>query len=218
MEKGQFEFNKGNIPWNKGKKGLYSSVGKIKNITGQVFGRLTVISKNTKMKNGDHHVYWDCLCLCGKKHVASGTNLRRGHIKSCGCLQIEITKEIRKKEVLENYGQGSKSRAYGAYKTYCKKKGREFSITKEQFLSLSQKNCTYCGSLPSNNTKAYNGVYENGSFTYNGLDRVDSTKGYFLENVVTCCKRCNSAKNNMHIDEFKNWIKKVYLNLYGGNT
>jgi hypothetical protein len=47
--------------------------------------------------------------------------------------------------------------------------------------------------------------------TYNGIDRVDSTKGYFNENVVSCCKVCNRAKSNLSLDEFKEWISKVYL-------
>ena len=46
----------------------------------------------------------------------------------------------------------------------------------------------------------------------NGLDRVDSSKGYTIDNVVPCCAICNTAKNKMTQKEFKEWIKTVYEN------
>ena len=55
----------------------------VKDLTGQKFGRLTVISKN-KIKNGRQ--YWNCKCDCGKDTVASSTSLTTGKRKSCGCL------------------------------------------------------------------------------------------------------------------------------------
>ena len=44
----------------------------------------------------------------------------------------------------------------------------------------------------------------------NGIDRIDSNKGYSFDNVVACCKYCNGAKNTMTQEEFKEWIKRVY--------
>lgn len=53
-----------------------------KDITGQRFGRLTVI-RHSHMKN--HQSYWFCRCECGKfKHVRLDL-LTRGQVKSCGC-------------------------------------------------------------------------------------------------------------------------------------
>ena len=45
---------------------------------------------------------------------------------------------------------------------------------------------------------------------YNGIDRVDSSKGYEYNNVVSCCKNCNSAKMQLSIKEFKEHIIKIY--------
>ena len=44
----------------------------------------------------------------------------------------------------------------------------------------------------------------------NGIDRIDSSKGYTVENSVACCKYCNTAKNTMSVDEFLKWIGRVY--------
>jgi len=50
-------------------------------ITGQKFGKLLVISRSNSL--------WNCICDCGNKiSVASGSSLRKGHTRSCGCLKI----------------------------------------------------------------------------------------------------------------------------------
>lgn len=55
-------------------------------LTGQRFGKLTVIEKNGK-KGKDSA--WLCICKCGNKCVVSTTNLKNGHSSSCGCLRKE---------------------------------------------------------------------------------------------------------------------------------
>ena len=50
----------------------------------------------------------------------------------------------------------------------------------------------------------------NGTYFYNGIDRLDNSKGYTIENSVTCCGRCNSAKNDMSLLEFKELVSKIY--------
>lgn len=60
------------------------------NLTGQRFGRLTVVSE-AERRGG--RVAWACLCDCGAETVAIACNLTRGHTLSCGCLHREITAE-----------------------------------------------------------------------------------------------------------------------------
>jgi hypothetical protein len=43
-----------------------------------------------------------------------------------------------------------------------------------------------------------------------GLDRIDSSKGYSIENVRPCCKLCNQAKNNLTEVEFLNLVTTIY--------
>ena len=45
---------------------------------------------------------------------------------------------------------------------------------------------------------------------YNGLDRVDSSKGYVMSNVQPCCTRCNYAKHTGTVDEFFGWVARVF--------
>lgn len=42
-----------------------------------------------------------------------------------------------------------------------------------------------------------------------GLDRIDSAKGYELENIQPCCTFCNSMKSNKNEKDFLNQCKKI---------
>jgi hypothetical protein len=53
-------------------------------LTGQRFGRLTVVCRAENDCHG--HPQWQCRCECGKEYSALGGNLRSGSTKSCGCL------------------------------------------------------------------------------------------------------------------------------------
>jgi hypothetical protein len=58
-------------------------------LTGQTFGRLTVLSRLNKQ--GETPVKWDCLCSCGNKTIVISANLRNGTTNSCGCLRKETS-------------------------------------------------------------------------------------------------------------------------------
>lgn len=60
-------------------------------LTGEKFGRLTVISRDENDKYRCSH--WRCRCDCGREKVISISNLRSGGTQSCGCLMIERTRE-----------------------------------------------------------------------------------------------------------------------------
>lgn len=51
-------------------------------LTGQVFGDLTVLNYVGKTDSG---ASWECLCVCGKKTVTRACTLKSGKVNSCGC-------------------------------------------------------------------------------------------------------------------------------------
>jgi len=59
----------------------------LKDHTGQRFGRLTVVARAGSDSRGN--ALWDCRCDCGRTTRVPGYCLRRGHIRSCGCLGKE---------------------------------------------------------------------------------------------------------------------------------
>ena len=70
-------------------------------MTGQKTNRWTVLSEaeNTTKSTAKH---WLCVCDCGTQRIISGSSLRHGHSKSCGCMKSEEAalrmREIRLKE------------------------------------------------------------------------------------------------------------------------
>lgn len=136
---------------------------------------------------------WKCQCDCGNIKDISGGDLRSGKTGSCGCLG-KLPK-----------GESAFNSTYSQYRRNAAKRNLEFLLSKDQFRELTSSYCYYCGRFPSNSR-----ISNNGDFTYNGIDRMDNTKGYTIDNCVPCCKTCNKAKNNNTKEEFINWILRVY--------
>ena len=175
-----------------------------KDLTGKIFGKLTVLnySHTHKSPSGQGHAMWHVSCDCGIQKVVSGGNLING-VKSCGCLKKE---GLNKKPA----GEASFNARYGTYRHSAKKRGFEFSLTKDEFKSIVSKPCQYCGQQPSNFHQAANC---NGSFVGNGVDRVDSSKGYLMENCVACCEVCNKMKLDYPVGTFLAHVEKILCHL-----
>lgn len=83
----------GNITFANGaslRKGNKKSCGcffreRLVDLTGKTFGKLTVIRKAGNYKSGA--ALWKCRCECGNITYATGTALKNGSKKSCGCLK-----------------------------------------------------------------------------------------------------------------------------------
>jgi len=87
--------------------------------------------------------------------------------------------------------------------------GVVFDLTRRAFHALTQSNCHYCGCPPAMRAVRRYKKTVAASHTYNGLDRIDNTKGYTCANTVACCWACNSAKGFMSAPEFYGWLASV---------
>lgn len=73
-----------------------------KDIAGQRFGRLVALeATDEKEKSGESYI-WKCQCDCGNICYTSGSRLRAGITRSCGCLVSEHGQEIIKKALAES--------------------------------------------------------------------------------------------------------------------
>lgn len=59
---------------------------KFKDLTGTIFGRLTVVERAPSVKK---QTRWVCQCACGNRIVVHAGNLRSGDTRSCGCWNRE---------------------------------------------------------------------------------------------------------------------------------
>ena len=73
-----------------------------KDLTGQTFGKLTVLKDSGERK--ESFIIWECLCSCGTKCKVSSQLLLRGSTKSCGCLRKEVSSNNIKKNKLNLKG------------------------------------------------------------------------------------------------------------------
>lgn len=100
--------------------------------------------------------------------------------------------------------------ALNSYRVGAKSRGLEFSLSEEYFYELVVKPCVYCGDVECNvKQRTHYTRSIKLPFKYTGIDRVDSSKGYTVENSVSCCNICNRAKREMLADDFKKWISRL---------
>lgn len=65
-------------------------MSRLKDLTGQRFGRLTVIERAESRRLGKQlKTFWLCRCDCGNMKEVSATNLQTGCSRSCGCIANE---------------------------------------------------------------------------------------------------------------------------------
>jgi hypothetical protein len=118
----------------------------------------------------------------------------------------------------QSKGSSGFTTLYTHYRLRALRRGYSWDLTKSQFKTFCELNCFYCGIEPRQIQRVYSkectkeGLL-NSAYVYNGLDRVDNSKGYSVDNCKTCCKTCNRAKDIMSYQDFKDWISRAYKNL-----
>lgn len=163
------------------------------NLIGKKFNNLLVLEQCASINK--RNSFWICKCDCGKTITVRGTHITNNNTKSCGCIRRS------------KYGERTKKAAWANFKFSAKKRGYKVNISFDQWYILTQEPCNYCGEQPNSLVRS---KCNNGDFIHSGIDRIDNTKDYSLDNVVSCCKKCNIAKAEMSSIEFKNWIKTIY--------
>lgn len=77
----------------------------LKDLTGQTFGRLTVLKLDEEKTQEKSKAYWICQCSCGKIKSISRASLNQG-TQSCGCLRAEKMREKKTKDLVgQNFGE-----------------------------------------------------------------------------------------------------------------
>jgi len=113
--------------------------------------------------------------------------------------------------IKENNGKNTKTgftacenQIYTKHVCNTHKRGLRSELTRAEYIELSRDHCIFCGTLGSNTIKVGKNY-----LTYNGIDRIDSNKGYLHGNVQTCCKLCNRMKSDLPQDIFLAHIAKI---------
>jgi hypothetical protein len=149
---------------------------------------------------------------CTEQKSISKYKKSRGWVdKICSSCRYKEQKPNKKKYACDD--QRHLNKRYSIYKYHAKVRNLEWAISKEQFKEVTEQECCYCGEF-----NKYKGM----EFEYCGIDRVDSDKGYVIDNCVPCCAYCNQAKSDLTYQQFLDLVKRIYErlimkgnNLYG---
>ena len=164
-----------------------------KDITGRVYGRLTVIER---VENDKHNqARWKCLCECGNYTVAVTSELNRGNVRSCGCLSREISKKV-------NFKHGFKYTRL--YKIWGSMKKRCYNPNSPNYKYYGAKGIKICDEW-KNDFKVFhdwayaNGYDENAEYGKCTIDRIDVNGNYEPSNcrwVDVKSQERNRGNNN----------------------
>lgn len=165
-------------------------------MTGKKCGFLTVLEENGKDREG--RICWKCQCKCGNiMKKVTGKYLRNGHVKSCGCFD-------------RGYGDVIPGYFYIGVKSRALYHGIDWEIDYPFLCQLykDQKGlCALTGRLIgfSKSKKEYL-KYRT---TTASIDRKNSDRGYYRDNVQWVHKKVNKLKSDLHQEEFLIFCQEV---------
>lgn len=178
-------------------------------ILNQKFNYLTVLEKiyNTKLKR------WDCKvqCECGNIVIKQTNHIITGRQKTCGDKICKFFKKI-KKEIpsgKNRRGFTGFEKIHGSYwnhiKATAKNRNLEFNLNIENVWDLyllQNKKCKISGIdivFGKSHTKERTA----------SLDRINSSKGYVIENVQWVHKKINMMKQSLSDEELITWCNLI---------
>lgn len=151
---------------------IIGSVKPTKNLQGKKYGRLTVIRCIGKtLKN---RIYWECLCNCETIIYVSAGNLNSGYVRSCGCLNsdIVIAKNTKHNSVYK--------RIYYIWHSMIQ---RCHNPKTKSYKYYGAKGIKVCKEWKNSAKVFIDWAVQNGYSDNLTINRRDSKKGYFPENV-----------------------------------
>ena len=137
-------------------------------ITGYVFGRLTVIGRD-KSSIGQRNSKWFCRCECGNITSVVRSSLVTGHTTSCGCKHYESHNRVHGMSGARIYG------IWAGMKERCRPR-------RNRNQTYTERGITVCQDWQSDFMAFYNWAMNNGYSDELTLDRADNDKGYSPDN------------------------------------
>lgn len=161
-------------------------------MTGMVFGRLTVKSRAPNTLGGG--AKWECVCSCGTIKTVPRGNLKNGHTQSCGCLHREIAKAANTKHKMTHTKE---------YSTWAN--------MKERCTNPNNKRAkTYFGLMCKewNNFEQFFSDMGKAPTPAHTIDRIDNSQGYCKENCrwATQQEQQNNRTNNSYYAMNGEWL------------
>lgn len=163
-------------------------MGKLKDLTGQKFGRLTVIER---AENKGSQTYWRCKCECGKEVIVNAYCLTHNHTKSCGCFR-------------NDFAATHKMYQTKIYKTWENINSRCNNPNFPEYRNYGERGIEICGEWVDNFQAFYDYVSKLEHFGEKGysLDRIDNNGNYEPDNVrwADVKTQARNKRNNIIVE------------------
>lgn len=137
-------------------------------ITGHKFNNLTAIRYEKTYRNQQ---YWLFKCDCGKEKILPKHHVRKGEVKSCGCL-------LKQNKTGLKHGL-SKTRLYSIFQGM---KNRCYNPNEPAYKNYGLKGINICPEWLNNFKTFYNWALLNGYNDNLTIERIDNSKGYYEDN------------------------------------
>lgn len=184
-------------------------MSKLNDLTGQRFGRLTVLERaETK---SDRKTRWLCRCDCGNETIVYGRYLRKGNTKSCGCYQKERARETGKSNSTHGL---SHTRLYVIWNGMVR---RCHNPKAQRYDQYGGRGIFVCDEWRNDFMSFREWALANGYREDLSIDRIENDKGYSPDNCrwATDLDQANNMTSNTMItfngktQNMKQWSKEL---------
>jgi len=167
-------------------------MGKFIDLTGQRFGRLTVISRAENAKRGSAR--WHCKCDCGKVTIVVAGSLKSGNTKSCGCITSERMNTIK---LRLTHGKTDSS----LYKIWEAMKERTGRQSCKNYNNYGGRGIFVCDEWKNDFQTFFDWAMQNGYKKGLTIDRINNYDGYLPDNCrwATTKEQNNNRRNNKYL-------------------
>lgn len=148
-------------------------------LTGQRFGKLTVVGVAQEHPYNTREKVWECRCDCGNSVLVRGYSLRSGHTQSCGCLSV---KTIIQRSYDNDYAKIHGLATSRIYKNYYAMRARCYNTKNQNYPRYGGKGIRVCDEWLNSFEAFYKWAMANGYDDTKTIDRINPDGDYTPDN------------------------------------